>query len=329
MTRISDNQRSRNLILSIQQNRANVDRYGNEVTTGQKVQQPGDSNVSGTVATLQETLNRVEGSTARIADVKSTLTFQDDVMNEVNAILIRAKEVATQAANTTNSEITRAQQAEEVFQMRDQLVNLANSTLKGRYIFGGAADNQPPYNPLTYVDPATGPASVRYEFDAVEPGITQVRTVQITNEVGIVTTTPANTIFDNAIQALERLGRAMAGYDTNPPTGAPDGTGAAFVFPADLTAQTDDIRGAIDLINTAREQDILPERVSLGGRLRRIESAESILNLSKNNAIEVLDRLQSSDIVEAASKLTLAQTALNASLSVTTQLLNQSILDFI
>jgi flagellar hook-associated protein 3 FlgL len=284
----------------------------------------------------------VEGFTTRIADVRSGLQFQDDIMKEVNELLIRAQEVATQAANTTNSEITRAQQAEEIYQIRDNLVSLANSTLKGRYIYGGADDDDAPYDAqlLTtytpampargYETPLTGPNATRYAFDS-DVGMTTTRMVQISDGVSVTINTPGNQLFDEALQGLERLGRAMAGYDTLPPPGmgAPDGTGAAFVFPADYTRQTDDIRAALDQLKDARENDILPERVNLGGRLRRLETAEGILALAKTNANEVLDKLQNADIVESASKLTLAQTALQASLQVGTQILQQSILDFV
>ena len=71
------------------------------------------------------------------------------------------------------------------------------------------------------------------------------------------------------------------------------------------------------------------ERVDLGGKLRRLDTADSLLDLGKVNAQELLDKLQNADTVESASKLQLAQTALTASYTVTSRVLNLSILDYI
>lgn len=55
-------------------------------------------------------------------------------------------------------------------------------------------------------------------------------------------------------------------YEPAPPA-LPDGTGVAYVFPADRARQTTDIAATIDLIKAAREDDIQVERVSIGGRI--------------------------------------------------------------
>src|SRR5690606_29486905 len=133
----------------------------------------------------------------------------------------------------------------------------------------------------------------------------------------------------NAIAGLERLGRALQGYATTPATGIPDGGGAAYVFPADFSVQTQDIKNAMDLIDVARQQDIMPERVDIAGRQRRIETAESLLSLLKISSEEALDKLQATDVFEAATNLSQAQTALQASLTVSTRVLQMSILDYI
>lgn len=331
MTRISDTQVARNLLVNIQSSRTKVDKYGNEISSGVKVSEPGDSNVSGTIAQFNESLAKIKGYSQRASDVKGFLTLQDDVMATMNDLLTRAKEIATQAANETNGSDARAQMASEIYEIRDHVASLANTTYKGRYIFGAADDDDPPYdlNATFFANPATGREAGSYVFDA-ETGTSTVRTINITDDVQITLGKPANQLFGNALEGLERLGRSLAGYATNPPIGtAPDGTGAAYVFPTDYHQQTLDIQGTIDQLDDARVSDIIPERTSLGGKLRRIETAESLLELGKVNAEDALGRLQNADVVESASNLQLAQTALNASLTVSTRLLGQSILDFL
>lgn len=332
MTRISENQQFRRLVDQVLQNKQQVDRFGYEVSSGLKVSQPGDSSVSGTIERFRQSLDNIDGYRTVISETRSSLEFQDSIMNQMNELMIRLKEVATQAANETLSPANRSQMSEEVFQIRDHIATLANTTYQGRYLYGGAADNTPPYyegtttqytNPVTSVVPPP-PEKVHWIFDAATPGRTTTRTVQITDDLSIVANTVASDVFDTAMQAAETLGRSMKGYATGTPP-----AGNAYVFPDDYSQQTLDIKAAMDQLDVARTTQIIPERTELGGKLRRIESAESLLEITKTTSQDVLARLQNVDEAEAASGLALAQTALQASYTVTAKLLNQSILDFI
>lgn len=328
MTRISQNQIVSTVLNGIFQNRGRVAKFSEEITTGLKVSDPGDSDQSGMISQFRQTVQRVGGYKSVINIAKSYLGRQDDILIDADEIMVRAKEIASQGVNTTNSEDTRRHMAAEVFQLRDHFVQLANSTYQGRYLWGGTDDDDPPYDPSTYTNPSTGPESIRYVYDA-DAGSSDQRTLNITDDMTITVNTSGNNVFSNGIYALERLGRALQGYETNPATGAPNNTGNAYVFPTDFNRQTDAIKDTIDLLDTARQDDILDERVSLGGRMRRLETAESILELSQVNADELLDKLQNADVVASASNLSQAQTALQASFSVSSRVLNLSILDYI
>ena len=328
MTRIAENQLVRTVVQGVFNNRLKVAKYSEELSTGLKVSNPGDSNLSGSIAQFRDSLQRVDSYKSRVSTVKSVLIFQDDVLREAENLMIRAKEIAAQAANETNSEETRKHMAGEIFQIRNHLASLANSTYMGKYIFGGTRDDVPPFDLQTYNEPATGEASQRYVHDGA-PGRSDLRTVNITDNLSIVINSDGDALFSNGIAALERLGRALDGYTTEPAIGIPDGNGTEYDFPADFTQQTLDIKSAMDLLDVSREQEILQERISVGGKLRRLETADSLLNLSKVNTEELLDKLQNADIVASASNLAQAQTALDASFAVTSRILNLSILDYI
>jgi len=331
MTRISETQLATNILAQIARNRQQVVKYSDEVSSGYKAQLPGDTAYSATIEQFKGQLTRIEGYQNRIAAATSYLNYQEGILDQVNNIMVRAKEVATQGANEPNGTVERQHISEEVFQLRDQLVGLANSTYQGKYIYSGNADNIQPYAAATltnYTNPSSGAANSRYIFTNAD-GSTGTKTVQVTDDTAITLNTPGDQVFDQAIQALDRLGRALAGYDTTPSNGTPDGGGSAYTFPDDRDRQNAAIYAVIDLIDTAREEDILPERVTLAGRLHRLEDAQALLELQKNNALEVLSRLQDADIAESATSLTQAQTALEASLTVSTRVLRQSILDYI
>ncbi len=329
MTRITEQQQVRNATLDIERNRTRLDGIRGELSSGLRVQYPGDdASVSGTISQLQAGLQRYDGHLARIESVKSFLGFQDNIMTQANNVLARGKELATQAANTTLGAAERQLLAAEVMQLRDQMVELANSKYQGRFVYGGADDDDPPYDPALYTNPASGPESQRFVFDA-EAGTAVTKTVQVTDDLSMEVNTPGNQIFDSGIQALERLGRSLAGYQTTLAAGVPTGAGAAYVFPDEYALQTADIQATIDLFDTARKDDVSTEQSNVAGRLARLDTAKTLLDGLKLNVNEVLVEIQASDTVDAATRLNEAQTVFEGSLTANLRVLQLSILDYI
>ena len=333
MTRIPDSSLIKGVLSDLRDTRGLVAQYTDEVSSGIRVRDPGDTNIAGTVSQFRESISRIDGYRNRIETVRSQITFQDDIMAQVTELITRAKELATQAANGTNSTTSREQTSQEILQIRNQLVAFGNSTYQGRYIFGGADDDDPPYERIGspgYTTPGTGEVSDRYRFDG-EAGTSLTRSVQVTDDVSITVNTPGSSIFDTALYALERLGRSLAGYktDTSGAQGQPVGTGAAYSFPAEFATQTLDIQATIDQLQSGIDNEIQPERVSLGARLSRLDLAKQVLDTTKSNSQAVLTEIQDSDQIDAVSKLTQAQTSLEAIFQVTAQTLRRSILDYL
>ncbi len=325
MTRISENQMVSSLITAMQMNRQAVDKFSNEITSGIKIAEPGDSTFSGTIAELRGLSERLESYKRRVDYVQGYFTLQDDVLNQTTELLIRAKEIASQGANETNGENERLALAAEIFEMRDHMVSLANTQYQGQYIFAGTRTDQPAYSKTTNYLEGQGGGLDRYDYS----GDSGTRTVNITDSLSIKMNTPGDKVFDGAIQALDRLGRALQGYRTEPATGEPDGTGTAYDLPADAAEQTQDILDCIALLDNAREIVVNPERVDVAARLKRIETAQSLIAMNKTSTKEVLGKLQDADIVESASNLSIAEQALSASMSVTARVLGISILNYL
>lgn len=331
MTRITQSQLGRMSIGSINNAREQYNKYSNEVTSGLKVAAPGDSRFSGTINQYKDLLTRIEGHETRIQSAKAMLSFQDNVVNQLNDLIIRTQEIATQNANETVGASTRAQAAKEIFEIRDHIVQLANSRYQGKYIYGGADDDDAPFDAGSYAVPSgTGPETVRYGYDSTstEPGNDLSRTINLTDDFTMTITSPGKTLFGGALGAIEKLGRALMGYSTETLAG-PVYSGNAYNFPADTALQTRHIKDALDEVTSNRQVNVMPERIGLGAKLKRIETAEAILELSKSDAKMVLSSLQDADVDESATNLSLAQNGLNASYTVSAKVLQLSILNFL
>jgi flagellin-like hook-associated protein FlgL len=63
--------------------------------------------------------------------------------------------------------------------------------------------------------------------------------------------------------------------------------------------------------------------------MNQLQSAKSIVEVTRTNARESLSGLQDADIAESATNLTQARTALEASMTVSGQVLRLTILDYL
>ena len=202
-----------------------------EIATGLKVARPSDDpGHAGAINNFRNTILRVDAHVERIDFASSSLTHQEGLLESVEEILFRAKEIAAQAANGPLGASIREDMASEVFQLREQYVNLVNSQFQGRYIYGGLDDDDPPVDPAVpapgYTDsnPQIPETAIRYVFDPTtgltpELGQDQTRSVAIADNESVRINTPAEQIFANGLYSLERLARALTGFESLPPSG--------------------------------------------------------------------------------------------------------------
>ncbi|MCB0359348.1 MAG: hypothetical protein KDD44_06920 [Bdellovibrionales bacterium] len=335
--------------------RTQISEKQNEVSSGVRVSKPSDDPANaGIISGLNNTLGRIDRHEQRIAYVENLLATQDNIVaNGVN-LLTRARELATQAANEALGTEEREALGEEVFALRDSMVQLANSTIYGRYIYAGGADDSPAFalDADTYTEPGTTIpltgentiATERWTFAPTDNSVTGVdeggvlRTVNITDDLQVRVTSRGDDVWERSITALEQLGRTLFGFRSDqfdepapPGTGNPiPGTGDPYDFAnGEFDQQTADIRSQLDTITTAMNEDLIRERTNLGSRLSRVELAKSVLERVKTDTLEARSIHRDTDVFGAASDLTNLQQTLEATLQVGATFNRLSLLDFL
>lgn len=111
----------------------------NQLSTGQKLTRSSDDPVAASrmrQLSRIDTLSKVDASNTDRAN--SDLSLADSAMSNISSAIIRAQELATQAASTTLTDQQRAGIATELNQIQGDLVSLANSRdSNGHALFGG------------------------------------------------------------------------------------------------------------------------------------------------------------------------------------------------
>lgn len=113
--------------------------YGEQMSTGQRVNRPSDDPIAASQAVVVSQ-SQAQNSQYTLARSFATqkVSLEENVLGQVTTALQSAQEKIVYAGNGTLSDNDRNSLATDLQGIRDQLLNLANSTDgNGRYIFAG------------------------------------------------------------------------------------------------------------------------------------------------------------------------------------------------
>ncbi|MFZ5647478.1 MAG: flagellar hook-associated protein FlgL [Bacillota bacterium] len=190
--RITNRMIANNLNSGIQRNLSKVARSQEQLATGKSMLRPSDrpENLS-QLLSVKGTISYLEQYDRNLDDGLSYLNLSDSSMQTLGDLLNQAAELAVQGANETNTREDMAALAEQIDKMIDHVVDLANSSVGGRYIYAGTKNSDPPFkrvgDVITYTGDLNGIyrevlSGENYRIDA--PGITtgsRVETVVSSN----------------------------------------------------------------------------------------------------------------------------------------------------
>jgi flagellar hook-associated protein 3 FlgL len=146
--RIADKMAYDQVNRAISKNRSEMSNLQNQAATQKRVTKPSDD----PVAASRVLFSRVEqrGTDQFIKNLnyaKGFLDFSEQSLNELTELLVRAKELAISQANDASaSQQTRRIVAEEIKQLHNQSIQIANRKLGDRFIFAGFKTTDSPFD---------------------------------------------------------------------------------------------------------------------------------------------------------------------------------------
>lgn len=122
-------------------------KYGEQMSTGKRVINPSDDPIAASQAVV---LSQAQAENSQFALARTFATqkvsLEENVLSQVTTAIQNAQEKIVGAGNGTLSDDDRASLATDLQGIRDQLMNLANSTDgNGRYIFAGYKTETAPF----------------------------------------------------------------------------------------------------------------------------------------------------------------------------------------
>ncbi|MBN2794391.1 MAG: flagellar hook-associated protein FlgL [Clostridia bacterium] len=141
--RVTNNMMTMQLLLNVNRNLAYMSKRQDELATGKKISVPSDDPVLASKVLARRTdLAELEQYAKNTDDALGWMEITEKSIEDNGNVLQRMRELMVQAANGINTAEETQKIAEEIKNLKDQLISNGNATFAGRYIFSGFETNQ-------------------------------------------------------------------------------------------------------------------------------------------------------------------------------------------
>lgn len=290
-----------NMLRNYNKNMAKMDKLNTQLATGTRINTPSDD-PAGLVTSLRlrTKLHQNEQYKKNVSDALSWMEIADSALNNYNSVLQRVRELTVKAANGTNEPSSLKAIADELKQLKDEIGDIANTTLDDRYIFGGTRTMDKVY------DKASGQWLGNANPINYEIGENITLQVNLTGEV-----------FD-------------VDFSTDPPELA----GSIFATLDKLIADVEnglyeEIGGA-DLAKLDEHiNNLLSYRSEVGAKMNRLEMVNSRLEDTEVNYTKLLSDNEDVNMAKVIVELTNQENIYRASLAAGARIIQPSLVDFL
>ncbi len=137
--RVSTNQFHKVAVDSMLEQQAKLSKVQQQVATGRKIHLPSDDPVaSAKIVKLNDILKSSDQFQSNIVAARARLTLEESALADVVEVYHRVRELTIQANNASQTNETRSFIAEEISQLLEEVVGLANAAdSNGEFLFSG------------------------------------------------------------------------------------------------------------------------------------------------------------------------------------------------
>lgn len=282
-----------------------------QVTTGKAFQKASDDPVNAVKSMdINAEINRADQYEKNIEEAEAVLNSQEEAMGAITDSLAEVKEVLQQALNGTYNDGDKEALAQVVDGAKENIIDFLNRDYGGKYIFGGWNTSAAP------VENESG----TYSFNGSSiAGMTQAEAENFMSQE-FKYRTGNGTDVDVAMSALEITG---------------SGEGNLISLLENISKELNNPTGDNDNLNEYLEKtteffdDILVKRSSAGAKISGLDVLKSQNDEDKTSLMNLLSRVEDIDIEEALINFKTSEMAYQAAMSVGSQIIQKSLVDFI
>lgn len=300
--RITNNMMNTAFLQDLQRNLRNLDTMQRRINSGKVVSRPSDDPVRlQQIFKLETALDLHQQYIRNIEDAHAWLASTDAALDQAGGIMIQVKGIAVQGANGSNDLGAMGALADEVQQIAEQLIGVANATHAGRYLFAGNDTTEKPFDDIDWTASATpsyngftgNNNTMQYE---IGPGVTMAVNTTAVKAFG--------TDGKEAIELLVRLEDALR---------------------KDNKGEINTILGELEDV----ESQFLTARSEVGARMNRLDSTKSRFTDDIITYTALKSQAEDVDASSAIMYLKTQEAVYHASLAVGARLMQPSLVDYL
>lgn len=292
--RITNNMLSHNLLRNLEAAQGRMDQLQNQLSSGYRIARPSDDPVGiENALRMKSSISHVEQWKANASEGLSFMDTVESTMGDMSSMIQRAKELALQGVNETNSPEDREKIKIEIDQIKEQIVEIANTKIGSKYVFGGTLNEEPFPKGATVWKGSDD--SVKFQVGS-----------SLSLEISV-------------------NGKKLFGVN-------PDDSVGMFKILEDLSQALDDsntanINNSIGKLE-AQVDNIVNYRAELGARQNRMESIYQQLDTTSFNLTKSLSNILDADIAKTLVDFKSQENVYQAALSVGAKIIQPSLVDF-
>ncbi|WP_338788287.1 flagellar hook-associated protein FlgL [Metabacillus sp. FJAT-53654] len=290
--RVTQGMLATNSLRHLSQSYSNMGKYQDQLATGKKINRPSDDPVVAIKGMYYRTnLTEVEQYKRNLSEAYQWMESSESGIEHATQVIQRVRELVVKGNTGTNSPEDLKAIGVEIGQLKEDLANVANTQVAGRYIFNGTKTDSAP---VTIDD-----SGISVDMN------TAAFNVEVSNGVKLkVNINPTNVFGSELFNTLQSIEDALNSGSIE--------SGDEFLSKID---EHFDVMSA--------------ERSEIGARYNRLEMIDTRIQDQEIIASRILSENEDADIERVITDLTIQESIHRASLAVSSKIIQPSLMDFL
>ncbi len=295
----------RDFLYNLGNTKSRYDKAISQTTSGKKLNHLSDnpSDMS-YVLSLRSKIGQIEQFNTNIDSGKLWLSSGESALNQVQNLMTSAITMASQGASDSSDAQSRTILADRLDDLRDELMNYANTEVMGRFIFAGSNTDTAPF---------VKAADTILPSGAVAPGVITYTgnndsvSIQADFTITVATNVPGNEVFTGPVDIFDRLSLLIQGLRENNTT--------------NIGTQMGQLNESVNQISDALG--------TIGDRNAHLTQIKGLLKNFKTSLTDKMSSLEDANMAEAISNLAKEEVGLQATLQAGSRINNVSLMNYL
>lgn len=290
--RITQTMLQNNMLNNLFKSQSQMNKYLTQINTGKKISRPSeDPVVAMQGVSFRTQVREIEQYQRNTNELYNWMNHSEDALDKATKVMQRMEELAVQASNDTYTPTERESVKEEIKQLKEQMIDIANTNVNGKYIFHGTNTDQEPIGENGEINHQTS------DYTTVE--------IEVSKGIKLQANVDPNKAFNESL--FEGIDNFITALENNDQEGINDSI-----------KELDE--GMTGLVNT---------RAELGARMNRLELIENRLEEQEVSALKTMSDNEDIDFEVAVTNLLTQEVIHRAALSAGSKIIQPSLVDFL